>query len=112
MALQKNDTNNLHSGAMIDAAVQVAKKVKAKAVLIYVDSLDDLSAVAEKVKKVTQLILVARDDKDELRGKEHAEPINGDFRAEDLQGRQLPDDEVRVRVHGLPQFDEAISAVS
>ena len=64
MAARKADSNNLHSGAMIDAAVQVAEKVKAKAVLIYVDSLDDVGAVAEKVKKVTRLILVARDEKD------------------------------------------------
>ncbi len=75
MAAQKADTNDLHSGAMIDAAVQVAKKVKAKAVLIYVDSLDDVGAVAEKVKKVTRLILVARDEKDELRGKEHTNKV-------------------------------------
>ncbi len=75
MATQKTDSNNLHSGAMIDAAVQVAKKVKAKAVLIYVDSLDDVGAVAEKVKKVTRLILIARDEKDELRGKEHTNKV-------------------------------------
>ncbi|MCH8053733.1 MAG: DNA integrity scanning protein DisA nucleotide-binding domain protein [Planctomycetes bacterium] len=75
MAAQKVDFNNLHSNAMIDAAIQVAKKVKAKAVLIYVDSLDDVGAVAEKVKKVTRLILVARDEKDELRSKEHAHTI-------------------------------------
>ncbi|MCZ6654386.1 MAG: hypothetical protein O7D91_15335, partial [Planctomycetota bacterium] len=75
MAAQKVDFNHLHSNAMIDAAIQVAKKVKAKAVLIYVDSLDDVGAVAEKVKKVTRLILVARDEKDELRSREHAHKI-------------------------------------
>ena len=30
MAAHRIDSNNLHSNAMIDAAVQVAKKVKAK----------------------------------------------------------------------------------
>ena len=60
-----------HTTAMIDAAVQVAKNVKAKAILMYVDSISDVGAVAEKVKKQAELILVARDDKDELRCKDH-----------------------------------------
>ncbi len=64
-------SEHAHTTAMIDAAVQVAKKVKAKAVLIYVDSLGDVAAAAEKVSKLAELILVARDDKDELRCKDH-----------------------------------------
>ena len=64
-------SEHAHTTAMIDAAVQVARKVKAKAVLIYVDSLGDVAAAAEKVNKLAELILVTRDDKDELRCKDH-----------------------------------------
>ncbi len=101
MAAQKADSNNLHSGAMIDAAVQVAKKVKAKAVLIYVDSLDDVGAVAEKVKKVTRLILVARDEKDELRGKEHAHKI---LRVPDLDLTRL----AQIKMATLMAFSQRL----
>ncbi len=101
MAAQKANTNNLHSNAMIDAAVQVAKKVKAKAVLIYVDSLDDVGAVAEKVKKVTRLILVARDEKDELRGKEHAHKI---LRVPDLDLTRL----AQIKMATLMAFSQRL----
>ncbi len=101
MAAQKADSNNLHSGAMIDAAVQVAKKVKAKAVLIYVDSLDDVGAVAEKVKKVTRLILVARDEKDELRAKEHANKI---LRVPDLDLTRL----AQIKMATLMAFSQRL----
>ena len=101
MGGQKNDSNELHSAAMIDAAVQVAKKVKAKAVLIYVDSLDDVGAVAEKVKKVTRLILVARDEKDELRGKEHANKI---LRVPDLDLTRL----AQIKMATLMAFSQRL----
>ena len=101
MAAQKANSNNLHSNAMIDAAVQVAKKVKAKAVLIYVDSLDDVGAVAEKVKKVTRLILVARDEKDELRGKEHANKI---LRVPDLDLTRL----AQIKMATLMAFSQRL----
>ncbi len=101
MAAQKADTINKHSDAMIDAAVQVAKKVKAKAVLIYVDSLDDVGAVAEKVKKVTRLILVARDEKDELRGKEHAHKI---LRVPDLDLTRL----AQIKMATLMAFSQRL----
>ena len=101
MAAQKADSNNLHSDAMIDAAVQVAKKVKAKAVLIYVDSLDDVGAVAEKVKKVTRLILVARDEKDELRAKEHANKI---LRVPDLDLTRL----AQIKMTTLMAFSQRL----
>ena len=101
MAAQKADSNNLHSNIMIDAAVQVAKKVKAKAVLIYVDSLNDVGVVAEKVKKVTQLILVARDEKDELRGKEHANKI---LRVPDLDLTRL----AQIKMATLMAFSQRL----
>ncbi len=101
MAAQKADSNDLHSGAMIDAAVQVAKKVKAKAVLIYVDSLDDVGAAAEKDKKVTRLILVARDEKDELRGKEHANKI---LRVPDLDLTRL----AQIKMATLMAFSQRL----
>ncbi len=101
MAGQKNDSNEMHSAAMIDAAVQVAKKIKAKAVLIYVDSLDDVGAVAEKVKKVTRLILVARDEKDELRGKEHANKI---LRVPDLDLTRL----AQIKMATLMAFSQRL----
>ena len=101
MAARKADSNNLHSGAMIDAAVQVAEKVKAKAVLIYVDSLDDVGAVAEKVKKVTRLILVARDEKDELRSKEHANTV---LRVPDLDLTRL----AQIKMATLMAFSQRL----
>ncbi len=101
MAAQKADSNNLHSNIMIDAAVQVAKKVKAKAVLIYVDSLNDVGSVAEKVKKVTRLILVARDEKDELRGKEHANKI---LRVPDLDLTRL----AQIKMATLMAFSQRL----
>ncbi len=101
MAAQKADSNSLHSDAMIDAAVQVAKKVKAKAVLIYVDSLDDVGAVAEKVKKITRLILVARDEKDELRGKEHANKV---LRVPDLDLTRL----AQIKMATLMAFSQRL----
>ena len=101
MAAHRIDSNNLHSNAMIDAAVQVAKKVKAKAVLIYVDSLDNVGNVAEKVKKVTQLILVARDEKDELRGKDYANKI---LRVPDLDLTRL----AQIKMATLMAFSQRL----
>ncbi len=75
MRAAKATSEDVHSAAMIDAAVQVAKKVKAGAILLYVDSLSDVAAAAEKIKKTAGLILVARDQKDELRCKEHTDKV-------------------------------------
>lgn len=75
MSAPKTTTEDFHSAAMIDAAVQLAKKVKANSILIYVDSLTDVAAVAEKVKRAANLVLVARDEKDELRCKEHTNKV-------------------------------------
>ncbi len=68
-------TKDVYTQAMISAAVGVARKVSAKAILIYVDSLGDVAAAAEKIKKCTGLILVARDEKDRLRCEGHTDQI-------------------------------------
>jgi DNA integrity scanning protein DisA with diadenylate cyclase activity len=101
MAAKKSDPNTLHSSAMIDAAVLVAKKVKAKAVLIYVDSLDDVGAVAETVKKITRLILVARDEKDELRAQEHTDKV---LRVPDLDLTRL----AQIKMATLMAFSQRL----
>lgn len=60
---------------MIEAAVKVAADVGAKAIMVYVDSLQDIESITSKVKKKTELILVARDKKDVLRCQDHAAKI-------------------------------------
>lgn len=53
---------------MIDAAAAIAKGIKAKAILLYIDFLNDIEAVAARFKRGAKLILIARDKKDQLRG--------------------------------------------
>jgi DNA integrity scanning protein DisA with diadenylate cyclase activity len=61
-----------YAECVIDAAAQVIKGVKGRAVLAYVDAVPDLKRLASAVKAPVRLILVARNEKD----REAAEPYN------------------------------------
>ncbi|MCH7720795.1 MAG: DNA integrity scanning protein DisA nucleotide-binding domain protein [Planctomycetes bacterium] len=56
-----------YSKSIIEAACRVAKAVKARALLAYVDAVDDLEQLQACVKPPTELICVIRDRKDRLR---------------------------------------------
>ncbi len=101
MKAANGTTENAHSVAMIEAAAQVAKKVKASAVLVYVDALTDVGAAAEKIKKAANLILVARDEKDELRCKEHTKNV---LRVPDLDLTRL----AQIKMAALMAFSQRL----
>lgn len=75
MVQTRSAPQDAHSMVMIDAAVQVARSLKAKAVMMYVDALEDVGEAAEKVGKTAELILVARDEEDELRSRPHTDKV-------------------------------------
>ena len=59
--------NRNYSKSIIEAACRVAKTVKARALMAYVDAVDDLEHLHSLVKPPTELICVIRDQKDRLR---------------------------------------------
>ncbi len=63
------------SSAMIDAAVSVAKNIHAKAILMHFDVIHDLKTIAEKIKPITDLILVARDETEERLARDATDKI-------------------------------------
>ncbi len=60
-------TERNYSKSIIKAACGVAKAVKARALMAYVDAVDDLEQLQACVKPPTELICVIRDQKDRLR---------------------------------------------
>ena len=63
------------STPIIAAAVRVAKDVSARALFCYVHALEDLPALQEAVQAPTELVLVARDEKDAQRAKDVAAKV-------------------------------------
>ena len=49
---------------IIDAAVRVARGVNAQVIMVYIDAVDDLEKFVKSVKGHTQVVFIARDDKD------------------------------------------------
>lgn len=63
------------STPIIAAAVRVAKDVSARALFCYVHALEDLPALQKAVQAPTELVLVARDEKDAQRAKDVAAKV-------------------------------------
>ncbi len=62
-----------HTGfddAILQAGADVASRVQAKALIAFIDSVDDLAALRERVNPPTQLLLIARRPRDEERAKD------------------------------------------
>ncbi len=55
------------SSPVVEAAAQVAQSIGAQALMAYVDAVPDLDHLLEAVKPPTEVILLVRDKKDELR---------------------------------------------
>ena len=66
--MAKADTD--FASPIVVAAGHVAKTVGARALFAYVAAVDDLPAIEKAVKPPTKLILVARDEQEQLRAKE------------------------------------------
>jgi DNA integrity scanning protein DisA with diadenylate cyclase activity len=66
MAKQTQD----HSKAIIEAALQIAKKVKASALLVYAEAVEDSTVLNPIGKTKTRLILIARENTDQVLAKE------------------------------------------
>ncbi len=63
-------TDNDFSVTMVESAISIAKSVKAKALLAYVDAIDDPDGLTALKKGSPQLILLARSDDDRERAQE------------------------------------------
>ena len=63
------------STPIIAAAVKVAREVSARALFCYVHAVDDLPALQKAVQAPTELVLVARDEKDQQRAKDAAAKV-------------------------------------
>ncbi len=64
-------TNDTRTLAMVDAAISVAERIKASAIMMYVDSLRDVDEVAQHIGDKFRMVLIARDEKDLLRCEDH-----------------------------------------
>jgi DNA integrity scanning protein DisA with diadenylate cyclase activity len=73
-ATESRDPTGDNTMIMVDAAVTVAERLDAAAILIYVDSIPDIEAVLERIRP-RRLILMARDQKDVLRCSDQVEHV-------------------------------------
>ncbi len=58
------------AGPIVKAAVDVAKAASARVLFVYVSAVEDIAALQKAVKPPTKLILVCRDEQEELRAKD------------------------------------------
>ena len=64
-----------YSATIIESAIAIARNVKAKALLVYADAVDDLSALAPLAKDGPQLVLLARGEADHKRATDVTEKV-------------------------------------
>ncbi len=58
-----------YSATIIESAMAIARNVKAKALLVYADAVDDLSALAPLAKAGPQLVLLRRSCRNRCRSR-------------------------------------------
>ncbi len=58
--------------SIMESAARIAKQVSARALMVYLDAIPDIEKLRKAVKKPTEILFIARDEKDVARAKEHS----------------------------------------